>query len=129
VVFARWNVNTQDTSPRYVPKFEDRETTLCNSESERSVTHLRVPRPTPTDVQVTWCQTISLTFTPYTLSGSFILAFPYTRSGSFAPTDDYEHYRGRLQETLDQLVRLDDYPGSLGGQRLHRGCGGLLGIR
>jgi hypothetical protein len=22
--------------------------------------------------------------------------------------DDYEHYRGRLQETLDQLVRLDD---------------------
>jgi len=24
------------------------------------------------------------------------------------PLDDYEHYRGRLQETLDQLVRLDD---------------------
>jgi len=24
------------------------------------------------------------------------------------PQDDYEHYRGRLQETLDQLVRLDD---------------------
>ena len=23
--------------------------------------------------------------------------------------DDYEHYRGRLQETLDQLVRLDDF--------------------
>jgi hypothetical protein len=23
------------------------------------------------------------------------------------PLDDYEHYRGRLQETLDQLVRLD----------------------
>jgi hypothetical protein len=22
--------------------------------------------------------------------------------------DDYEHYRGRLQETLEQLVRLDD---------------------
>jgi len=24
------------------------------------------------------------------------------------PLDDYEHYRGRLQETLDQLVRLND---------------------
>jgi len=24
------------------------------------------------------------------------------------PLDDYEHYKGRLQETLDQLVRLDD---------------------
>jgi len=24
------------------------------------------------------------------------------------PLDDYEHCRGRLQETLDQLVRLDD---------------------
>jgi hypothetical protein len=24
------------------------------------------------------------------------------------PLDGYEHYRGRLQETLDQLVRLDD---------------------
>jgi len=24
------------------------------------------------------------------------------------PLDDYEHYRGRLQETLDQMVRLDD---------------------
>ena len=24
------------------------------------------------------------------------------------PLDDYEHYRGRLQETLDQLVRLDE---------------------
>ena len=24
------------------------------------------------------------------------------------PLDDYEHYRGRLQETLDQLVRVDD---------------------
>ena len=24
------------------------------------------------------------------------------------PLDDYEHYRGRLQETLDQLVRLGD---------------------
>ena len=24
------------------------------------------------------------------------------------PIDDYEHYRGRLQETLDQLVRMDD---------------------
>ena len=25
------------------------------------------------------------------------------------PLDDYEHYRGMFQETLDQLVRLDDY--------------------
>ena len=25
-----------------------------------------------------------------------------------SPLDDYEHYRGRLQETPDQLVRLDD---------------------
>ena len=24
------------------------------------------------------------------------------------PLDDYEHYRGRLQETLDQLIRFDD---------------------
>jgi len=24
------------------------------------------------------------------------------------PLDDYEHYRGRLQETLDQLIRLDE---------------------
>ena len=24
------------------------------------------------------------------------------------PLDDYEHYKGRLQETLDQLARLDD---------------------
>jgi hypothetical protein len=24
-----------------------------------------------------------------------------------SPLDDYEHYRGRLQETLNQLVRLD----------------------
>ena len=28
--------------------------------------------------------------------------------GEYPPLDDYEHYRGRLQETLDQLIRLDD---------------------
>jgi len=26
----------------------------------------------------------------------------------YTPLDDYKHYRGRLQEMLDQLVQLDD---------------------
>jgi len=44
--------------------------------------------------------------TERTKANRFITAV--NESTGNTPLDDYEHYRCRLQETLDQLVRLDD---------------------
>ena len=78
--------------PPTAPTFRDDQSLDCAPEHIMSEAEMRILKRKRT--------------TERTNASRFITAIK--DSTDYTPLDDYEHYRGRLQEMLDQLVRLND---------------------